>query len=371
MEICKGGCCINCRALLEKDVKLEFIEADTTKARDDFKATSKLIRQELEELAVAFSLFNVDKLEKSQMVVYPLEDDFANPVWLLPSLGYMAQDFFEMGNDEVSVPVFMVQVSKEWGLKYNEMHRYDIMFHAISSTARGLSDYVYEAMWRTVIPMVTSGFSGLGIIPPVPPQIVNTGSDGFTKEVFESMAGMFKDSGRKLKSILLSPEDMSDIEQWAKIKINADTGQRYINLYDDDHTQTWSVYLYESKDLGMKGKYNICGHSSEFGPFRADEGNKFNDYQIVDPSIISSDGQLVMAGETQVYGFSDDVKSYFHLPITEEYTAFSDPGLVRRQRVGFYGWMKFGMACTNPQCTLMAVINRKGQEPKNKRVRAS
>jgi hypothetical protein len=39
---------------------------------------------------------------KSKRMVYPVADDFDIPVWVLPGLGYMAQNFIEGKNQLLS-----------------------------------------------------------------------------------------------------------------------------------------------------------------------------------------------------------------------------------------------------------------------------
>jgi hypothetical protein len=47
------------------------------------------------------TLFTVERLGPGAQAVYPIAEDFEIPVWVLPGLGYVAQNFIEGIGEEV------------------------------------------------------------------------------------------------------------------------------------------------------------------------------------------------------------------------------------------------------------------------------
>ena len=67
------------------------------------------ILQKIELESIMRQLFNVERLAPGAQAVYPIAEDFEIPVWVLPGLGYIAQNFIEGIGEEVYVPTFTVQ----------------------------------------------------------------------------------------------------------------------------------------------------------------------------------------------------------------------------------------------------------------------
>lgn len=74
---------------------------------------SKAINDEVERRSFMRRFFTVDLLEKGNSANYDLPEDLDAPVWILPGMGYIAQDYMEMLADEASVPIFTVQVARD------------------------------------------------------------------------------------------------------------------------------------------------------------------------------------------------------------------------------------------------------------------
>lgn len=53
------------------------------------------ILQKIELESIMRNLFTVERLGPGAQAVYPIAEDFEIPVWLLPGLGYVAQNFIE------------------------------------------------------------------------------------------------------------------------------------------------------------------------------------------------------------------------------------------------------------------------------------
>lgn len=72
------------------------------------------ILQKLELESIMRQLFAVERLEAGAQAIYPVAEDFEIPVWVLPGLGYMAQNFIEGIGEEVVVPTFSINASADW-----------------------------------------------------------------------------------------------------------------------------------------------------------------------------------------------------------------------------------------------------------------
>jgi len=72
---------------------------DTSAGQAAYKEFCAAIRtpilQEIKYQSTVRQLFAVEVLEPGSMAVYPVADDFELPVWVLPGLGYAAQNFIE------------------------------------------------------------------------------------------------------------------------------------------------------------------------------------------------------------------------------------------------------------------------------------
>ena len=53
------------------------------------------ILQKIELESIMRQLFAVERLAPGAQAVYPIAEDFEIPVWVLPGLGYVAQNFIE------------------------------------------------------------------------------------------------------------------------------------------------------------------------------------------------------------------------------------------------------------------------------------
>ena len=129
------------------------------KAYHAFAASStKPILQKLEEQSYMRQLFRVERLGPGQQPTYPLPDEFESPVWILPGMGYVVQDYIELLAEEVSIRTFNVQAAKDWLLKYAREGRVDVAVRAQQAVAKALADYEEEAGWRTIVPAAVTGF---------------------------------------------------------------------------------------------------------------------------------------------------------------------------------------------------------------------
>ncbi len=59
------------------------------------------ILQKIELDSIMRTLFTVERLGPGAQAVYPIAEDFEIPVWVLPGLGYVAQNFIEGIGEEV------------------------------------------------------------------------------------------------------------------------------------------------------------------------------------------------------------------------------------------------------------------------------
>jgi hypothetical protein len=285
------------------------------------------------------------------------------PAWILPSLGYIAQDIFETGAEEIYVPLFIIQAVKDWPSKYDEEGRYDVWSKAFEATAHALAEYEEEAFFRVLIPACTTHFNEEGIDPKwAPIAQPNPPAKYCSVELIHRMAQVMQTNGQTLGTVMVSPEDVADIREYTDSSLET-ARQSYFftpcgKLNFELDGQAYSVKIIQSNALGIRGRYNINDKYSEFGLFKGNTENKFNDYEIINGNVLDCNGSLLKKGETQIYGFSNKVKDYMKMPIKELYEAYWDPSLSRRNRTGFFGWEKLGAACLINKCFTLGIIDR-------------
>jgi hypothetical protein len=122
------------------------------------------ILQKIELESIMRSMFAVERLAPGAQAVYPVAEDFEIPVWVLPGLGYMAQNFIEGIGEEVYVPTFAINASADWKVTYARDSRVDIAQRAAARVAKDLANYEEECGWRVIMPAATSAFSGKGLL---------------------------------------------------------------------------------------------------------------------------------------------------------------------------------------------------------------
>lgn len=288
-------------------------------------------------------------------------EDFEIPVWVLPGLGYVAQNFIEGIGEEVYVPTFTIDASADWKLTYARDSRIDIAQRAAARVAKDLANYEEECGWRVIMPAATSAFSGKGLLGSRPAPIyeisnASTGAGYLSKELINKMMVGFKRIGRQLTDIYISPEDAADIREWTDTDIDPVTRREIFQA--SGMGSIWSVRLHEVQHLGAVGLYNINGHSSQYGKFIADSGESYNAYTLDNPNVTNADGTIATLGETQIIGFDLSTNDSLVMPIRKEYEALEDPTLLRSQKQGFFGWAELGFACLDSRMLGIGVIDR-------------
>jgi len=292
---------------------------------------------------------------------YPVAEDFEIPVWILPGLGYVAQNFIEGIGEEVYVPTFSVDASGDGKLTYARDSRIDIPQRAAEKAAKGLSDYEEECGWRIILPAATSSFSGKGLLGSRPAPIyeinpASTGAGFLSKELINKMIVGFKRIGRTLTDLYVSPEDAADIREWTDTDIDPVTRREIFQAAGMG--KIWNVTLHEIQHLGATGLYNINGTTSAYGKFIASAGEVYNNYTLDNPNVTAADGTVSDLGETQIIGFDLSVNDSLVMPIRKEYEAHDDPVLLRVQKQGFFGWEEIGFACLDSRMLGLGVIDR-------------
>jgi hypothetical protein len=288
-------------------------------------------------------------------------EDFEIPVWVLPGLGYVAQNFIEGIGEEVYVPTFAIDAAADWKITYARDSRIDIPQRAAARAAKDLANYEEECGWRVIMPAATSAFSGKGLLGSRPAPIyeinpASTGAGYLSKELINKMMVGFKRIGRTLTDLYVSPEDAADIREWTDTDIDPVTRREIFQAAGMG--SIWNVQLHEIQHLGATGMYNINGNSAQYGKFIADSGEAFNDYTLDNPNVTGVDGTVTTLGETQVIGFDLSVNDSLVMPIRKDYEAHDDPTLLRRQKQGFFGWSELGFGCLDSRMLGMGVIDR-------------
>lgn len=319
------------------------------------------ILQKIELESIMRKLFSVERLAPGAQAVYPVAEDFEVPVWVLPGLGYMAQNFIEGIGEEVYVPTFAINASADWKVTYARDSRVDIAQRAATRVAKDLANYEEECGWRIILPAATSSFSGKGLLGPRPAPIYEispgaTGAGYLSKELINKMIVGFKRIGRTLTDLYISPEDAADIREWTDTDIDPVTRREIFQAAGMG--SLWNVALHEVQHLGATGLYNINGSTSSFGKFIAGAGEVYNSYTLDNPNVTAADGTISTLGETQVMGFDLSVNDSLVMPIRKEYEAHEDPTLLRVQKAGFFGWAELGFACLDSRMLGMGVIDR-------------
>jgi hypothetical protein len=319
------------------------------------------ILQKLELESLMRGLFAVENLAPGAQAVYPVAEDFEIPVWVLPGLGYAAQNFIEGIGEEVYVPTFTINASADWKITYARDSRIDIASKAAARTAKDLSNYEEECGWRVILPAATSAFSGKGLLGPRPAPIyeidpASTGAGYLSKELINRMMVGFKRTGRTLTDLYVSPEDAADIREWTDTDIDPVTRREIFQAAGMG--SIWNVTLHEVQHLGATGMYNINDENSEFGKFIAGGGNIYNGYTITNGNVTNADGTVGTLGETQILGFDMTTNDSLVMPVRKEYEAHEDPTLLRVQKQGFFGWAELGFACLDSRMLGLGIIDR-------------
>lgn len=319
------------------------------------------ILQAIETQSIMRQLFAVERLGPGAQASYPVAEDFEIPVWVLPGLGYVAQNFIEGIGEEVYVPTFTIDASGDWKLTYARDSRVDIAARAAEKAAKAIADYEEECGWRVIIPAATSNFFGKGLLGSRPAPIyeinpLSTGAGYLSKELINKMIVGFKRIGRTLTDLYVSPEDAADIREWTDTDIDPVTRREIFQA--GGMGAIWNVALHEIQHLGATGLYNINGSTSAYGKFLADGTDYYNAYHLDNPNVTAADGTVSTLGETQVIGFDLSVNDSLVMPIRKEYEAYEDPTLLRVQKAGFFGWEEIGFACLDPRMMGLGVIDR-------------
>jgi len=319
------------------------------------------ILQAVERDSIMRQLFAVERLGPGAQASYPIAEDFEIPVWVLPGLGYVAQNFIEGIGEEVYVPTFTIDAAGDWKLTYARDSRIDIPARAAEKAAKAISDYEEESGWRVILPAATSRFNGKGLLGSRPAPIyeinpASTGAGYLSKELINKMIVGFKRIGRTLTDLYVSPEDAADIREWTDTDIDPVTRREIFQA--GGMGSLWNVALHELQHLGATGLYNINGSTSSYGKFLAGGGDTYNAYTLDNPNVTAADGTVSTLGETQIIGFDLSVNDSLVMPIRKEFEAHDDPTLLRVQKAGFFGWEEIGFACLDPRMLGMGIIDR-------------
>src|SRR4030043_1251524 len=151
------------RELFKTTASMDVVESAV--AYKEFCAAIKTpILQEIQLLSTARELFAVEVLGPGAQAVYPVADDMELPVWVLPGLGYVAQNFIEGVGEDVYVPTFTIDTSAEWKLSYAREGRIDIAARAARKAAAAIAEYEEESAWRVLVPAGATNYAATGLL---------------------------------------------------------------------------------------------------------------------------------------------------------------------------------------------------------------
>lgn len=334
---------------------------ESAEARQEFAAAITVpILQLVRDQSVARQLFAVEPLGPGAQAAYPVADDFEAPVFTLPTIGRVQENYIEAVGEEVYVPTFKIGTAFDWSLDYARDGRIDIAERAMRNAARAVIDYEEEAAWRLIVAGATTGFAGKGLLAPRPAPITQIGTGpaaGFySKELLNQMIVKMKRAKRVLTDVYVSPEDMADVREWGESEVDPVTRREI--FVAGGRSEIFGVAHHEIHQLGQVGKYNINAAAAGSGIFRLDGAGDFNDYTPTNAVVTDADGNLVTEGETQIYGMDLTVNDSLVMPIRQELKFWDDPNLHRNQKQGFYGWEILGMGLLDSRMLSMGVIDR-------------
>ena len=303
--------------------------------------------------------------EDKSKAIYKIRDTHI-PVWYLPSLGFVSQESMPE-TEKVEVPLFQIQAAADWLYKEVQNENDEAIESAIERIATNLIDCEEEGGWRTIIPGVTTAFDGAGILPPAPAQLyempVGDAVAGyFSKELLNRMLVGAQRNGKNINLLWMSPEDLADIREYTDTDVDPVTRREIFNA--QGLGKIWSVKLEAKNSLGVRGKYNITSRESMYGALTTNEKGWFNSYFVEHPNILDENGNLMKAGETQFYAFTEDIKDQLKMIVSEPYAARWDANLMRRQRCGFFGWQRMGMALFGHTSIYMGIVDRSMEDMK-------
>ena len=336
-------------------------DVDAQKASKAFAAALDTpILQQIKLNSVIRGMFSVEILEPGAQAMYPVADDFDIPVWVLPNLGYMAQNFIEGVGEDVYVPTFKINAAADWKLDYALEGRIDIAQRAIRKLAQEVAEYEEESGWKVIVPAGTTNFAATGLLlsRSAPIYEVTSGASGagyLSKELINKMIVGMHRTDRTLTDLYISPEDAADIREWTDTDIDPVTRREIFQAAGMG--KIWDIQLHVIKHLGGVGKFNINDSTSSWGVFK-DSAGSFNNYTLTNANIVDANGEISTAGETQIWGFDSTTNDSLVMPIKKEWETYEDPTLHRYQKQGVYGYEQIGMACLDSRMICMGVIDR-------------
>ncbi len=322
------------------------------------------ILQKVELESIMRQLFVTEVLEPGAQAEYPIADDlYETPIWMLPTLGYMAQNFIEGYGESVVVPTFEYMASADWAIKYAQVGRINVLQKAINKVSKEIIQFEEDSGWNVITPAVTSAWPGKGLVGPRPAPIyeldpTDTGAGYLSKYLINKMIVGMQRTNQTLTDLLVSPEDAADIREWTDTDIDPITRREIFQAAGMG--RIWNITLHVVPHLGATGLYNINGYGSDYGKFVCDTpANNFNNYHLDNPNIVDANGVVTQVGETQIYGFDLTGENYsLVMPIKEQYRAIEDPTLARKRKQGFFGHFEAGFACLDSRMLCMGVIDR-------------
>ena len=316
------------------------------------------ILQDIRLASMVRQLFAVEPLSPGAQASYPIADDISAPVWTLPGLGMIAQNFVEGVGEEIFVPTFNIDTAMDWKVSYARDSRIDIPERAAKAAARAILEKEEECGWRVIVPSATTNFTGKGLLTarnaPIYEITSGTGSKFLSKELINTMIVGFVRNNRNLTDLYVSPEDAADIREWTDTEIDPVTRREI--FVAAGMGRIWNVNLHTVRQLGAVGKYNI-NSTTDWGIFGL-TGGSYNNYTPTTANVVTSAGVVTTPGETQIYGFDLSTNDSLVMPIRKEFSAIDDPTLLRYQKQGFYGWEEVGFACLDSRMLGMGVIDR-------------
>lgn len=105
------------------------------------------LNREIEKANLARTLFMVDVVPAGSQAMYPMDIE-PGEAWVLPRIGSIVQHL--VGLEEIHVPTFEVQSSREWKLQVARDGRINILQRAMRSLRNDFVKFENQAAWECI-----------------------------------------------------------------------------------------------------------------------------------------------------------------------------------------------------------------------------
>lgn len=255
--------------------------------------------------------------------------------YVIPNHGKIPQRTIE--GDYLSIPTYDIGSSIDWLLKFAREARWDIATRALEVMEAGFVQKINNDGWHTIL---AAGFDRNIVV-----SDANANAGQFTKRLVSLMKlVMRRNAGGnatslnrgQLTHLFVSPEALEDMRNWDTTEVDEVT-RRELYLADDNAgARVFGVNLVALDELGEGQEYQRY-YTDVIAEGAANDGMAAGDVEIVIGLDLSKNDSFVM-------------------PVKQQLEIFADETLHRERRVGYYGWMSFGVGVLNNSRVLLGSL---------------